>query len=260
MKLVSILRVKNEILIIKECLAKLSELSDEIIVLDNGSSDGTLEVYKDFSKVVQVLKTEGFNEGRDKIILLNAAKERNPDWILWIDGDEVFEKNMNRSVMDRYMNSGYSKISFRLNNFWLSRKKFRIDGKHFLYTLHPQRSMWRNTDEAYFRNQIIHNGDIDGIKGKKYISPYRLKHYGYVDKDKMREKAAQYKKVDKGKKRSYAHLDPNVKTIRLKFRECDNFMLNYFYINIVKYVYNFVWILLRIINKLKNIMSNKSAT
>jgi glycosyltransferase involved in cell wall biosynthesis len=251
-KLVATLRVKNEILIIKECLAKLSELSDEIIVLDNGSSDGTLEVYKDFSKVVQVLKTEGFNEGRDKIMLLNAAKERNPDWILWIDGDEVFEKNMTRAVMEKYMKSKCNKISFRLNNFWLSRKKFRIDGKHFFYTLQPQRSMWRNTKDAFFKDITIHNGDIGGVKGKTYISPFRLKHFGYINPVKMREKIDLYKKVDINKLRSYDHLSPEAKTVCLYFFEFNNRIINYVYINFFKCICNFFWILIRVYNKIKN--------
>jgi len=89
MKIVAILRIKNEILVINKCLAKLSELVDEIIVLDNGSTDGTQNVYVNFPKITKILHTEGYDEGRDKVMLLDEARKTNPDWILWIDGDEV---------------------------------------------------------------------------------------------------------------------------------------------------------------------------
>ncbi|MEK9183541.1 MAG: glycosyltransferase, partial [Patescibacteria group bacterium] len=139
MKLVAILRVKDEILWIRECLSKLSELADEIIVLDNGSTDGTLEVISEFNKVVKILHTEGYHEGRDKCLLLEEAKKRTPDWIIWIDGDEVFEKHFTRAVIDSYMKSRYNKILFKLCHFWLNKEYFRIDGPLFAYTVGPQR-------------------------------------------------------------------------------------------------------------------------
>ena len=117
MKLVSILRIKDQIQTIDECLTKLSELVDEIIVLDNCSTDGTFDVYKKYPKIIEILQTVGFDEGRDKIMLLDAAKKRSPDWIMWIDADEVFEKHFTRTIIESYMNSSYNRITFRMCNF-----------------------------------------------------------------------------------------------------------------------------------------------
>src|SRR3989344_221633 len=114
MKLVAILRIKNAISTVEECLGKLSSLVDEIVVVDNGSTDGTLEAYKKFPKIKELLHTEGFHQGRDQIMLLDAAKARGADWILLIDADEVFEKNVTRDVLDRYMHSSHNVFGFRM--------------------------------------------------------------------------------------------------------------------------------------------------
>lgn len=252
MKLVAILRIKDEILYIERCLQKLSELVDEIIVLDNGSTDGTQNIYQSFPVITQVIKTEGFDEGRDKIMLLEAAKKRSPDWIMWIDGDEEFESSLSRDVLNKYMNSKYNKILFRMCNFWLSENKFRIDGKYFGYTLHPQRSMWRNNDSAYFRDRTIHNGDIYGVSLPHFISPYRIKHYGYSNAEKMKSKYELYKQVDASKTRSYEHLNPDVSTVCVPYIEFESNSLNKINLEFYKILLNVIQLFYRLYKKVFN--------
>ena len=236
MKLVAILRVKDEILCIKECLSKLSSLADEIVILDNDSTDGTLETFSEFPKIVKILHTEGYHEGRDMCLLLEEAKKRNPDWMLWIDGDEIFEKHFTRSVIDGYMKSKYNQIKFKLCHFWLSKEYFRLDAFFFSYTMGPQRSMWRNLPSAYFSSRKMHHGDIRGISGNAYISPYRIKHFGCIDRKKMQEKYERYVAVDDTNERTYKWLDPNAKVIKIKFVEFKNKLTNKIYILIYKYI------------------------
>lgn len=251
MKLAAILRIKNQIQTIDECMQKLSEIADEIIVLDNGSTDGTLESYKKYSKITKILNTIGFDEGRDKIMLLEEAKKTDADWLLWIDADEVFEKHFTREVAERYMRSRYNRVVFRMCNFWLSRERCRYDHEYYLYTLHPQRSMWRNMPSAYFKNLVIHNGDIQGVSGKVYISPYRLKHYGYVYKEKILEKMRTYMAADKDKGRDYeATIDPSISFKSFKFYEFDYEPTNFLYIIFYKYALNLLWLVERIRLKL----------
>ena len=74
MRLIAILRIKNGLPFVEECLSKLSELVDEIIVLDNGSTNSTLDIYKKFKKIVTILFTKNYHESRDQNMLLRAAK------------------------------------------------------------------------------------------------------------------------------------------------------------------------------------------
>jgi len=247
-RLIAMLRVKDQIDTIDECLGKLSELVDAIVILDNGSTDGTLDCYLKYIKVVHVLKSEGYHEGRDKIILLNCVHKYNPEWIMWIDADEVFENRMTREILNSYMDSSRSRIQFRMCHFWLDKIHCRYDHEYFLYTLHPQRSMWRNTESAYFKNIKMHNGDIKGVYGR-FISPYRLKHYGYADAMKMRKKYERYKKEDQNE-RNYAGLNPDLPYKAFIFRELRSKYLNMLYIYLYKYLCNILWLFERFRRKI----------
>ncbi|MFH1769746.1 MAG: glycosyltransferase [Parcubacteria group bacterium] len=236
MKLVAILRAKDNIQTIGLCLQRLSDLTDGIIVADNDSTDGTLEIYKRFPKIKKVLHTKGYHEGRDKILLLDEAKKENPDWILVIDHDEVFEKHLTRNIMENYMKSHYDHIVFRLCNYWLDDIHCRIDRYWFLYSFRPQRQMWRNVPSAHFPNNHIHCGWILGIGQKRYISPYRLKHYGYSDPKQVKDKFDFYRKEEPDYKNKFEHLDPSIKAITYKYREFDNRFIN------TVWIYLFSWI------------------
>ncbi len=258
MKLAAILRIKDQILTIDECMSKLSTIADDIIVVDNGSTDGTLDAYGAYPKIRKVLHTVGFDEGRDKIMVLNEAKKLDPEWILWIDADEIFEKHFTREIAERYMRSKYNRVVFRMCNFWLDRVHCRYDGPYYLYTLHPQRSMWRNMPSAYFIDKKIHNGDIRGVPGKTFISAYRLKHYGYSDPEKMRQKRELYMKTDPNGSRDYPDLDPNKPFKSFVFREFQSPILNDAYILFYKYACNIVWLVLRVRLKLEKILSRRA--
>lgn len=218
MKLVAMLRVKDAKDTIRECLSKLSELVDEIVIVDNGSTDGTLKIYQQFPKIVKIAKTKGFHEGRDKQLLIKYAKERNPDWILWIDQDEIFEEIASRKILEKYMNNPkINLVQFRLFHFWISKTHYRVDGIWKTYTAFPQRFMWRNTKSAYFRDWKFHSGGIMNVPKKHIISHLGLKHFGYRSKKQVKEKYDFYKSLKKDPmSKKTIHLDPEAKSIRLK--------------------------------------------
>lgn len=199
MKLVALIRTKNSISVLEDSLTKLSMLVDEIILMDNGSTDGTLEVCKKFPKIVKTIlrdDTGNFHEGRDMAIMLEEGKKRNPDWMTMAWPDEVFEKNLTRKVLDGYMSSNYDWIGFRCCHFWLNLKYCRFDRGWFLYTLKPQRFIWKNLEGTYFKNEVIHPGNIQGINTPVYISPFRIKHFGYAFRTEALKKVSAYRQVD----------------------------------------------------------------
>lgn len=255
MKLVAILRIKDQILTIDDVMTKLSEIADDIIIVDGYSTDGTFERYKQYPKIKKVIQLAGFHEGRDKILLLEEARKLDPDWILWLDADEVFEKHFTREVVEKYMHSPYNRIDFRMCNFWLSKELFRYDYIYYLYTLHPQRSMWRNVPQARFKDQKMHNGGILDVPKPYYISPYRLKHFGYLYEKKIADRLERCLTEDPDSTRDYkGTLDVKRKARYLRFREYDSATLNMVYIQFYKYLCNSLWIVERLRLKLKKLL------
>lgn len=73
---------KNEEPNVRECLES-AKWADEIIVVDAGSTDKTVQIARKFTRNVFVRPWEGF--GRAKNFALNHC---SGDWILWLDADE----------------------------------------------------------------------------------------------------------------------------------------------------------------------------
>ncbi|MEO6916924.1 MAG: glycosyltransferase family 2 protein [Chitinophagaceae bacterium] len=194
-KLVVMLRVKNGIFFVHEWLKCFEKIADEIVVLDNGSTDGTAEALEVHPKVVDFMKTTGYNEGRDKNMLYEAVRKRNPDWCLWIDVDEIFEPGLTRADFDKLMSSRFvTQYAFRRFHF--------IDREHFAgsifrlnYSAGHDRIMWKEQPSGYFENLIIDSPNVKGITGYKMGTNFRLKHLGYISREEVDKKAAIYRGV-----------------------------------------------------------------
>ena len=215
-KLVCMLRVKDGMLFARDWLKKTEALVDEIVVVDNGSTDGTLELLRDSPKVVSIDETVGFDEGRDKILVYNRAREQNPDWILWIDIDEIFEDRLDRNVLDRLMASErYSRYWFRRFHLHEREDRFEAGLSKMFEIAWPDRVMWRNQDSGYFEYQKIHCNLIKGITGKSAITSYRIKHYGSLNKEYLHKKTDLYISVDPNRENMYLkNRDQKLKTLR----------------------------------------------
>ena len=84
MKLSTIIIARNEEEVIKRCLESVKTISDEIIVVDNASTDDTSKIAKQFG--VKIVSTD--KEDFSKLRNLGLEKAKGT-WILYIDADEV---------------------------------------------------------------------------------------------------------------------------------------------------------------------------
>jgi glycosyltransferase involved in cell wall biosynthesis len=75
--------VHNEEQRLADCLASVSQIADEIIVLDDGSVDRTVEIARAAGARVEFRKFDGF--GAQKQAALDMARG---EWVLSIDADE----------------------------------------------------------------------------------------------------------------------------------------------------------------------------
>lgn len=256
-KLVVMLRVKDGIFFVHEWLENIERLVDEIIVVDNGSTDGTFEVLKAHPKVVDIIQTFSYHEGRDKNLMYELARKRNPDWCLWIDVDEIFEPEVTRANLDKLMRSKFiNKYKFRRFHF-IDREHFTGSGLYFFYTSIHDRVMWKENPQGYFEDFILDSPNVKGIKGIEVNTHYRLKHLGYVNKELVDKKVNIYKAViDPEKEASLKnmYLDNEIKIRWNDKRKSANVRL----LNLRLDIMQFLSLFPRGINKLVKMLKSKA--
>ncbi|MDA8278592.1 MAG: glycosyltransferase family 2 protein [Actinomycetota bacterium] len=86
--------VKNEVKNLAKCIESVRGIVEEVIVVDTGSSDGTIELLERLGiSPVRFDWIDDFGAARD--FALNSS---NSDWVLHLDADEVFEADRKEFV------------------------------------------------------------------------------------------------------------------------------------------------------------------
>lgn len=81
--------VRNEEMHIARCLDSVAELVDEIIIVDTGSTDRTIEIVSGYtSKVYSFPWNDDFSEARN-----NSFSRASMDYCMWMDADDILEES-----------------------------------------------------------------------------------------------------------------------------------------------------------------------
>lgn len=104
---------KNEGHIIANTLQSLSGVTDDIIIVDSGSTDDTLTIAKQFNS--NIVETAWNGYGINKNLGCNEAKH---DWILGLDADEVIDKVLNQSLQQFSCQKNNVVFKIRYKNFF----------------------------------------------------------------------------------------------------------------------------------------------
>jgi tetratricopeptide (TPR) repeat protein len=152
--------VKNEEKFLPQCLKSIKDAVDEIIIVDTGSTDKTVEIAQSFgARVYHHPWKNSFSEARNHS--LNYA---TCDWILQIDADEVLEQADIPLLHKLITADSYNAVFVAIYSELPSGQS-----KHY-YTRIFRRG------KAHFEG-IVHNQLI--FEGKALQSEIRLYHYGY---------------------------------------------------------------------------------
>jgi len=84
----------NESLRIKSCLDSIQWV-DEIIILDSGSTDNTIEICKRYTPHVYTTDWPGFGKQKNR-----ALQKATCDWVLSIDADEIVSAKLRSEIQE----------------------------------------------------------------------------------------------------------------------------------------------------------------
>lgn len=132
-KIVSITQVFNEIE--KDNLVRffkyLKPVVDEIVIYDDCSTDGSYEyALENANHVIRGFKNDFSNEINHRDILIKKALSLNPDFILWIDADEILSNGSEKTLIDlcdKCIEEDYNGVQFHEINLWRSKTWKRTD-------------------------------------------------------------------------------------------------------------------------------------
>ena len=206
-KIIGMYRIKNQERWIAKSIESILGVCSEIIILDDGSTDKTLEICSKYDEIVDIHHQENlpFDETRDKNIMLKMALKRNPEFILTLDGDEILQPNAKNILFDE-LDTLYPETpmyEFQLLNIFDTPTQYRFDGIYGMQWAKKLLRVSKQKPDLHFdgtpepgnahcpsvpQNSIGHQNSVR--------SNVKILHYGYYDKTLRQEKYQFMNKLD----------------------------------------------------------------
>jgi len=103
---------KNGAKVIGETIKSFSGLTDDILIYDNGSTDGTKEIVKQSNARLVEGNWEGFGKTKN-----NANALAKYDWILSLDADEAIDEELKENLLKQDLADDKKVGEFKFKNF-----------------------------------------------------------------------------------------------------------------------------------------------
>ena len=161
---------KNEAHIIGTTLQSLQGLTDDIVMVDSGSTDDTISIGKQFNARVIEMGWNGY--GINKNVGIDAAQH---DWILNIDADEALDEELKQALLQLSLTDNLVLYEMRFKNFfcgkWIRFGEWGFD-KHI--RLFNRKQVRWNTAAVHESLQLPSGARVQLMQG--HILHYTTQH------------------------------------------------------------------------------------
>ena len=165
------------------CVEALTKVTDEVLVLDSDSDDGTLEICREYG--VRLVNQPFLGYSATKNIGNEMARY---DWILSIDADEVLSDELIASLRNVKPAPGTVYALDRLTNFcgkWIHHCGWYPEWKVRLF----------NRNEVFWKDELVHE-TLHIPKGHKIVRlPGKLLHYSFADEKDHLQRMEKYARL-----------------------------------------------------------------
>ena len=153
-----ILIIKNESAKLYDCLISLEGLGCEIIIVDSGSTDDSLDIAKKFTdKIYTHTEWKGFGIQRQI-----AQSYSSKSWVLMIDADERLTPELVAEIKERINSDSYDGYQISRRNYFLNRELKYGGGVDSVLRLYKNNKGKCNDSEVH--EKIIVDGSVDKLK------------------------------------------------------------------------------------------------
>ena len=160
--------IKNEEKYLANCLSSIERLCSEIIIVDTGSTDTSIEIAKAYtSKIFHYTWENDYAAARNE-----SLKHATGDFILYIDADEELESNQEFEIKSLLKHNNYDALILNVKSYMQSSENENI-------IRYPR--IFRNYKNLSFK-YAIHEQIIDSLDendARFYESDVNILHHGY---------------------------------------------------------------------------------
>lgn len=222
---------------LERCLKHLSIFCNDIALCDDGSTDNSSEIARKYSNKIIKLSNDFKKEIFHKQELLEFTLSLDPDWIVWLDADETFDRSGELGGIRALSNYGdehdIDSFSFLYYNLWKSNQNYRVD--ELWHSLQLPK-LWKNTGDLKFDvKEGLHSHQYPlGIKNDRRTD-VKVIHYGFASKESINNKYLMYK--NHGQSGRALERIKDEKTLELQKFSRDWFPMPAFKITVVCLIY-----------------------
>lgn len=211
LKVVALMTIKDEADILKSTLKSASAWVDEIYAIDNGSTDGSLEILQNASHLVRsvIVDAKEFDESYFISKLLDLAKDSAADWFVDLDADEHYDPSIRAILKNCPTSCNAVSVTIR---YMIGRRCYR---EHREWV-----RIYRNDSSLFSFDHIrkLHGGKIPIAKSMRSVhhSHVDVRHYQIRSYEQGMKKYENYMKMDPKLKyqSSYDHLRDLAKMVK----------------------------------------------
>ncbi len=176
MKLSVCLAVYNEVNTIHYALDSAYGFADEVVIIDGGSDDGTIEKIKKYGDKIKLIQTDNppiFHINKQKAI--DAAKG---EWILQLDADEAVSPELRKEIED-IMKAEDAEPGSTKNGYWIPRANFFLGsflkkgGQYPDYTMR----FYKNGKAKLPCKSVHEQAEVEGGEAQTGYIKHDLLHY-----------------------------------------------------------------------------------
>lgn len=216
----------NEESKIEECLKSVKGIADEIVVVDCGSEDKTIDIAKKYGAKVFNKKFVNFADQKNY-----ALKKTTGEWIFSIDADETIERELEKEIVEAIRSDKYCGYSIPRKNIILG--KF-IKYSRWQPELDRHIWLWKKGKGEWI-GDVHEEIRVDGLVGKLKHSKIH-KHY-----DTLSEFVDMINRYSQIEAEEYVRSGGEFNNFRFVFDPIYNFIVRYVYrLGFLDGVYGFV--------------------
>lgn len=172
---------------LRRVLEPLRRVADELIVLDSGSSDATLDIARQCGAAVYCRAFDDFIRQRDHAVSLCRY-----DWILYLDSDEILDESLVETLLDRK----HRGLGADGHDAYAMRRDWYVLGR-YVHNVYPVKypdyviRLYRKDVGRFDATTPVHE-KLGGYRSLGRLEPGAIRHLTFETREEFERKLAFY--------------------------------------------------------------------